>query len=1097
MKYLLILTLAVIWIGIANFNHSAWLIGWDSYSPNLHFASNLERNVFGVWQEERGLGLLDGMSHTAQLLHSLAIYLLSFVIPNNLTRYVFHLLMLWLGGVGCFVLITRLTKSQTAATIGGLFYMLNLATIQMFHLPLEVFSIHFAALPWLTHNILSYWQKPTNRSALQLLLVSFLASPQGYVPTVFGATVLFIGIILLSQFSLTKAYFQKTLTIGFILFVSNAFWIIPYGYSMAKNLSVISHAKINLISNESIRLSNKAYGDFASVITGKGLYLSFLDYDDQNYIVPLLGAWEKHASNPWIIAIGTVCWAIAMIGLVAAFFKPKRKLIPFSIMYVICFLLLGSAIPVISHFSELLNNNFPLFANAYRFVFTKFSILFVLCYSVLLAYGIDRCLHFFHFRTALVRWTTLFFASVCFVMVAWPAFQGDFFSRDLQLAIPAEYQQLAQFFQEQDGNQRIQLLPQTDFWGWTYTNWGFKGSGFIWQALPQASLDGAFLPWSVENETQYLETHQAIVSHNITAFDNLLEKYQTDWVVIDKNNKKEGSAINFAALDEMIASSSALTLEQQFGSIAVYENRKSDSNHFLFVPPTITKTQPLGSYLRNDNVFAKNNHYVEDKDGNQVPYQHLASERDLTGIAAEQKDDFTILSIRPGTANTFPGALALNIPTLQEGKAYSFPLAVTVENQTITTTLYYPYYFSTSGREFGNVPIATMSTKVTPQNSYLLKVGGTDIILSSDKSNQSASVMLSTNTVPTASLFSVTPEKDNPNVLIATPLKQQLALSKEPLINNVRSVEKSFSQIIPSQELIAHVKTSPTSVDFADSVITFNCDVLRRGTYTKTIVEHSVEYQASDYASLCDNYGFGELTHQTGYLIQLEGESVRGKNTQFYIRNWITDETDLEFAMPEGKFSTFFSLLDQPLLVGNGYSLNFNTGSFKHTESDSIITNATFYPVPVDLLTQINLTSEQASNPQTNEIAVQKVTHHNPSFYTAKLSNEQPALFALLQGYDNGWVALLKQPSFIATFMKPQLLTHRRFNNWANAWELPAGYHEVIIIYWPQLLSFGGYLLLIITFLFLFPLALGKQPFWRQKRLQKHTKNRLLGKHHT
>ncbi|MBI3282964.1 hypothetical protein HYZ70_02705, partial [Candidatus Curtissbacteria bacterium] len=77
----------------ANYVSGTWLIGWDSTQPELNFKVNLFRDLNAVWQEYRGLGLLDGMAHAANLVHLIYTYLLSLVLPPNLIRYVFVFLM--------------------------------------------------------------------------------------------------------------------------------------------------------------------------------------------------------------------------------------------------------------------------------------------------------------------------------------------------------------------------------------------------------------------------------------------------------------------------------------------------------------------------------------------------------------------------------------------------------------------------------------------------------------------------------------------------------------------------------------------------------------------------------------------------------------------------------------------------------------------------------------------------------------------------------------------------------------------------------------------------------------------------------------------
>ncbi|MBI3342763.1 hypothetical protein HY032_01230 [Candidatus Gottesmanbacteria bacterium] len=91
-----------------NYAPGTWLMGWDNVMPEFHFKQALITNIFGVWQEHRGLGLYDGMGHAANLVHTLFLWLLSLALPANLLRYTFHFLMHVLGGIGAYVLISHL-----------------------------------------------------------------------------------------------------------------------------------------------------------------------------------------------------------------------------------------------------------------------------------------------------------------------------------------------------------------------------------------------------------------------------------------------------------------------------------------------------------------------------------------------------------------------------------------------------------------------------------------------------------------------------------------------------------------------------------------------------------------------------------------------------------------------------------------------------------------------------------------------------------------------------------------------------------------------------------------------------------------------------
>ena len=132
-----------------NYQKGTWLIGWDNLLPELNFSTNFKRSLFAIWQEYRGLGLLDGMAHAANLPHTLFLWLLHFFVPLNFLRYFFIFLMHFIGGVGIYLLLERILlknqpRKRLVSFLGSLFYLLNVATIQMFYAPLEVFVIHFA-----------------------------------------------------------------------------------------------------------------------------------------------------------------------------------------------------------------------------------------------------------------------------------------------------------------------------------------------------------------------------------------------------------------------------------------------------------------------------------------------------------------------------------------------------------------------------------------------------------------------------------------------------------------------------------------------------------------------------------------------------------------------------------------------------------------------------------------------------------------------------------------------------------------------------------------------------------------------------------------
>ena len=62
-------------------------------APELNPLLNLQRSITAVWQEYRGLGLLDGQSHAANLIDAFFIFCISFVLPKTIIRFFVILLL--------------------------------------------------------------------------------------------------------------------------------------------------------------------------------------------------------------------------------------------------------------------------------------------------------------------------------------------------------------------------------------------------------------------------------------------------------------------------------------------------------------------------------------------------------------------------------------------------------------------------------------------------------------------------------------------------------------------------------------------------------------------------------------------------------------------------------------------------------------------------------------------------------------------------------------------------------------------------------------------------------------------------------------------
>lgn len=618
--YIVLLIVAEVALFTANYKAGTFFVGWDNLLPELNFSENIKRSFFAIWQEYRGLGLLDGMSFAANLPHYLFIFVLSFFLPQNILRYTFIFLMHLVGGLGmyhflkCEILETRLNK-KIFSFFGAIFYMFNLATIQMFYAPYELFTIHFAFLPWLIYYAISYVRIGSKRKLLSFAIFSIFAIPQAHVPTIFLVYLLTLFVVLLFQFLRRREdTLRRLIAIFTTVFLINAFWILPFTYSAMQNRQIVINAKINEMSSADIYLKNRARGTFSDVLTLKGFMLDMIELrrnGQNNYIMP---SWRSHITSPYFLFPSLIFLSIAFLG-IALSIKKEKKLYPYLLLALASFIFLANDSPVVRLINDYLRSNISLFAEVFRFSFTKFAILFTLTYTIFFSVGLAALYNYLNIRYRNKKILFLLLGSLLFISYSFPSFLGNFLYGDLRVTVPKEYFETINYFKIQDRNTRIATFPQPYYWSWRFYKWGSKGSGFLWYGIQQATLDRSFDPWSDKNENYYWEISYALYSKNLLLFEKILEKYQINWLFIDKNiiNPASYKSLFFDELKEMISKSPKILLAKQFGNIEVYQvNLETPVKNFVFLAQNLPAIGPNYHWTNLDQAFLENGNYISE-----------------------------------------------------------------------------------------------------------------------------------------------------------------------------------------------------------------------------------------------------------------------------------------------------------------------------------------------------------------------------------------------------------------------------------------------------------------------------------------------------
>lgn len=643
--YSLLLIIISIFLFMLNYKRDTWLIGWDNVFPEFNFSLNIKRDFFAIWQQYRGLGLVDGMSHTSLIIQDFTRLFLSFFMTTSLIRWIYILGLHLVGALGMMKLLCRLfPKNRIVAFLGALFYMFNLGSIIQFYLPLEVFIVHFAFLPWLVLFTLRYLQTNCKKDLFLLGILSLLATPQAHVPTVFIAFTMGLSIILFIFLILEKfKNWKKILMIALVIFTSNAFWFVPFAITNISNSKVVSSSKPFQMASNDIFYRNNKYGDFGDVALIKGLPLEFLHSDYKtNSNQLMMRPWVNHINSPFFYIPAWIFFFLVVLGLYYSIKTKNKNYLPFASLFIFSFFMLGTDIPIVNWFSQFLRNSFPLFNIIFRFTFTKFSIIYAFSYSILLAIGLNIFINKVRIWHDYTRYIIGIIFFLLIISYSFPSFQGNFFYENLKVRIPNEYFQFFEFFKNQKKDERIAELPIPWYWSWLQPKWGTINSGFIWHGIEQPLMNLAFMPWGAENENYYWELDQAVFSNNASLLKKVFDKYDISWIYLDKNILNEpGRRMTYEKYEQLLNNTDGVQLSAQFGPIIIYHHQlKNNLNDFVEIKKNLPAVGPKYQYDSYDYAYLDYGDYYYSNDNSvYFPFRTLFSGKNPKDIEYKISED--------------------------------------------------------------------------------------------------------------------------------------------------------------------------------------------------------------------------------------------------------------------------------------------------------------------------------------------------------------------------------------------------------------------------------------------------------------------------
>lgn len=604
----------IILLFITNYQPHTYLSGWDNLQTDLNPLLGIKRAFFSLWQEYQSLGLLAGMGHAADLVRATYIYLLSFVFPQSLLRYIFHFSMLLMGVWGMFKLLTLSgfdDVKRKFAFVGSLFYLFNFEVTQMMFFPFEPFSVFVGLLPleiWIFLKVIT--QKATRRDWILFILINLMATPQGVTQQLFVVYLMLLGLLTLGTFitNKSKSLLQKAFLALILILSLNSFWLMPQVYFLATSGSVVKESKINQIATQDIVYANKDKGNISDFLRFEGFFYDRVDQNQQ----PLFATWKNYRNLP---PVSLAIYALSFLSLVGLSIKSK-----FRTGFALCLGLVGltllSNTPPFSVLNDLIRDNG--FVNQiFRSPFTKFSIPFALMSAYFFSVTLSKIDNKLLIKKKNIHLSLAFILGLGLIIgTTIPSFNHQSISSEMQVNYPKPYLDLMSYFRSVDKNKRIGLLPEYTFWGWYHNRWGYDGSGFLWYGIEQPIISRTFDVWSMTSESYFWELKSALEAEDPKALENVLDKYNVDYLLFDTSLMPIVSStkgIQYQSITALLDKTPSIKKIKTFGFLYLYQvSHKSPTTAFVGLYHTVPNIGPEISVTNNDTAYSQNGLYQTD-----------------------------------------------------------------------------------------------------------------------------------------------------------------------------------------------------------------------------------------------------------------------------------------------------------------------------------------------------------------------------------------------------------------------------------------------------------------------------------------------------
>ncbi|MFZ5438039.1 MAG: hypothetical protein ACOZAK_03225 [Patescibacteria group bacterium] len=1069
---LLVVIATAVTTALVNIKWGWFYSGWDNVHPEFDLIEYARQVFFGAWSEHQSLGAPSAQGQLAEIFRLPLIFLLSLFVPVANLRLVFIFLMFLVGGVGIYFYLKCVWLNDKnkfwqswLASLGAVFYLLHILTLQQFYISFEMFMVQFAFLPFLLLSIHFLLEKITAKSILYFLLLQFLIAPSAHTQTVFYLAVIFSLLyaffLTLQKHKIVKAI-QYGFLVGLITFFANSYWILPNLYYSFHNAHYVQESRDNqLFAPESVWSIREA-GTIENLTSGKHYLFTWQDYNFSTKKHELIfNEWQDHLNQPIVIYLMKTLGVITLFGFVVTIFAQDKSWRRWAVLlfYIFCLVFVWIDLLPTNRILDQLYQS-PTFREAFRNPFTKLSILYsfvsvilfitVVEKTVLFLVNLQKLKFFARFLAVLIFFTIYISPFV----VAWPSFQGHFISEKLQIKYPDQYWVMFDYLKTRDKDLRILQLPQFTHAGWELYDWqflaeenGYQGMGFYFFGFPQAFLNRDSDRWVETSDFFYYELKHVLDAADTEQFSLMTRKYNVDLVIIDETRVDPSRDHDLEQTKELLTKAGFKQVWQQ-DFLTIYERQAPNKEAEVLVPAKLSFVTGDTERVRTDFIYQQIGDYVLTDQADLVyPFADLMSHR-LTDVIFEENNAKVWKYFKQDNYQ-------LTIPALTDDQ-YLLPATISYQDRKVTVD--FPHYVLLTEKQ--QIDLAklenfefSLSDETIP-NEMVVFFNDFGVIVQKGET-----------------VFPIIEFEVGEEIKVEyAPKPEELDYNQTEAVSGLLfdttelfTFTPNWSELTKEVVLDTHeiralglISIFPTlNVDLTKNP-SINCVTGEIGEIETVITDNKVIYQAKDRAVNCNGYTFKDVSAAYSYVMRVAGRNYQGRGTKFFINYSNRNILPEDYLEQKNVFDLFITLGQVTTDARDIFSINWETRSFGK-ESMNALEKIQLQPLPLKRLAQITLKNSDFSQ-LTNNLTTKQDKKYLDSIFKIDYRCEQaPCFVGIDQTYDDLWLGI--------DWQNKKLVQHLRLNNWANLWQVPVGDNSLLVVYLPEIIALASLTIVVLTFI--------------------------------